>query len=125
VESWNPDKVSLRVDPLRTKVVPVQVLLQGVVPDLYQSGAAKTTPTEVTVSGPQSSVDQVTAAVIEVSLDGVTSTIDKSFRPLPENDGGAQVERVSLVPEAVLVEVPIEQKLSYKTVPVEPKLQGT
>ena len=34
VESWNPDKVSLRVDPLRTKVVPVQVLLQGVVPDL-------------------------------------------------------------------------------------------
>ena len=30
-----------------------------------------------------------------------------------------------MVPEAVLVEVPIEQKLSYKTVPVEPKLQGT
>ena len=125
VESWNPDKVTMRVDPLRSKVVPVQVILQGVVADLYQSGAATTTPAEVTVSGPQSSIDQVTAAVIDVSLDGVTATIDKSYRPLPENDAGAQVDRVTMVPEAVLVEVPIEQKLSYKTVPVEPKLQGT
>jgi YbbR domain-containing protein len=125
VESWNPDKVTLRVDPLRSKVVPIQVILQGVVPDLYQSGAVTTTPTEVTVSGPQSSIDQVTAAVIQVGLDGITATIDKSFTPLPESDSGTQVDRVSMVPQAILVEVPIEQKLGYKTVPVEPKLQGT
>jgi YbbR domain-containing protein len=124
VESWSPEKITLRVDPLRSKLVPVQVIQQGTVPDLYQSGTVTTTPVEVTVSGPQTSVDQVTAAVIEVSLDGMTSTIDKSFRPIPETDAGAHVDRVSIVPEAVLVEVPIEQKLLYKTVPLQPKLQG-
>jgi YbbR domain-containing protein len=125
VESWTPKNVTLRVDPLKSKVVPVQVISQGAVRDLYQSGTVRTTPGEVTVSGPQSSVDQVTAAVIEVSLDGLTSTVDKSFRPIPETDGGVHVDRVSIVPEAVLVEIPIEQKLSYKTVPVQPKLQGS
>ena len=124
VESWNPEKITLRVDPLQSKHVPVQVVQQGAVPDLYQSGVVRTTPVEVTVSGPQSSVDQVTIAVVEVSLDGMTSTIDKSYRPIPETDAGAHVDRVTIVPEAVLVEVPIEQKLLYKTVPLEPKLQG-
>ena len=124
VESWTPEKITLRVDPLQSKLVPVQVIQQGAVPDLYQSGSVLTTPTEVTVSGPQSSVDQVTTAVVEVNLDGMTSTIDKSYRPIPETDAGAHVDRVSIVPEAVLVEVPIEQKLLYKTVPLQPKLQG-
>jgi YbbR domain-containing protein len=124
VESWTPEKITLRVDPLQSKLVPVQVIQLGAVPDLYQSGSVLTTPVEVTVNGPQSSVDQVTTAVVEVSLDGMTSTIDKSFRPVPETDAGARVDRVSIVPEAVLVEVPIEQKLLYKTVPLQPKLQG-
>ncbi|HLZ10286.1 MAG TPA: CdaR family protein [Chloroflexota bacterium] len=124
VESWTPDKITLRVDPLQSKLVPVQVIQQGAVPDLYQSGLVRTTPVEVTVSGPQSSVDQVTTAVVEVSLDGMTSTIDKSYVPIPETDAGAHVDRVTIVPEAVLVEVPIEQKLLYKTVPLQPKLQG-
>jgi len=124
IEAWEPAKISLRVDPIRTKLVPVQVILHGTVPPLYESGVTKSTPTEVTVSGPGSSVDQVTTAVVDVTLDGVTRTIDQSFKPILETDAGVHVDRVTASPDAVLVELPVEQKLSYKTVPVQAQLTG-
>jgi YbbR domain-containing protein len=124
IESWDPDKISLRVDPIRTKQVPVQVVQRGAVPQFYASGTPKTTPTEVTVSGPQSSVDQVTSAVVEVNLDGITQTIDQSYVPLLETDAGVTVDRVTATPNAVLVEVPVEKTLSFKTVPVQPIVSG-
>jgi YbbR domain-containing protein len=125
VEGSDPDQISLRVDPLKTKVVPVQVSTQGAVPFGFESGDAKVTPTEVTLSGPQSSVDQVTAAVVSVALEGTVATIDQTFKPIPESASGVKIDRVSLTPEAVVVQVPVEQKLSYKTLPVEAKLQGS
>src|SRR5262249_31160426 len=47
-----------------------------------------------------------------------------TFRPIPESTSGVKIDRVSMTPEAVVVQVPVEQKLSYKTLPVEAKLQG-
>jgi YbbR domain-containing protein len=124
IESWSPDTIALRVDPLRTKTVPVQVILQGTVPFGYDSSAATVTPTEVTVSGPQSSVDQVATAVIQVSLDGVIKPVDQTMKPLPEATSGATVDKVTVVPEAVVVSVPVVQKLLYKTLTVQPAEQG-
>src|SRR5205823_10909547 len=115
------DKIALRVDPLKTKVVPVQVVPQGSVPPGYASGPPVSTPSEVTLSGPQSSVDQVTAAVVDLSVEGSIRTIDKAFPPVPESASGAKVDRITIAPEAVVVQVPVEQTLSYKTVPVQPK----
>ncbi len=124
VEGIDPDKIALRVDPVKTKVVPVQVATQGTVPLGYKSGAVVTAPIEVTLSGPQSSIDQVTAVVVDLNLDGTTRTVDQTFRPIPETASGAKVDRVTLSPEVVVVQVPVEQMLSYKTVPVQPKVQG-
>jgi YbbR domain-containing protein len=124
IESWSPDTIALRVDPLRMKTVPIQVILQGTVPFGYDSSAATVTPTEVTVSGPQSSLDQVVAAVIQVSLDGVTKPVDQEMKPLPEATSGATVDKVTVVPEQVVVSVPVEQKLLYKTLPLQPAMQG-
>jgi YbbR domain-containing protein len=124
IEGSDPDQISLRVDPLKSKVVPVQVSAQGSVPFGFDSGSPSVTPTEVTVSGPQSSVDQVTAAVIQVALEGAVATIDQTFQPVPESTSGVKVDRITMAPAAVVVQVPIEQKLSYKTLPVEPRVQG-
>ncbi len=124
VQSWDPQKITLRVDPVRSKAVPVQVVSQGAVPFGYEAGTIVVTPTEVTVSGPQSSVDQVAAVVVEVGLDGVTRTIDRTYRPVPETATGVPVDHVDIAPESVFVQVPVEQKLGYKTVPVQPNLQG-
>lgn len=125
IVSFDPDRITVRVDPLRTKSVPVEVIHQGTVGFQYDLGTLKTTPTEVAVSGPQSRVDQVSAAVVELNLDGVTKTIDQPYKPIPESAGGANVDGVTVTPEQVLVELPVELKLGYKTLPVQVKLTGT
>src|SRR5262249_2279804 len=83
VESWTPDKVSLRVEPLVTKPVPVRIVQRGSVTFGYDLGATTTTPSQVTVSGPKTSVDLVQTVAVEVNLDGVTKTIDQKAVPIP------------------------------------------
>ncbi len=124
VESVDPARVFLQVQPLESKQVPVNAKLTGTVAFGYESGPAKTTPTEVTVSGPQSSVDQVTAVQVAVSLDGLTAPIDRTYQPVAVNSAGNPVDKVTIDPDGVLVEVPIDQKIEYKTLPVEPTIVG-
>jgi len=124
VEGYSPEDIALRVDPLQTKKVPVQVVTKGAVPFSYDPGQAQVTPAEVTISGPQSSVSQVTAAVVDINLEGVTKTIDETITPIPETASGTQADRIQMDPQQVVVTVPIEQRLEYKTLPVEVNLTG-
>jgi YbbR domain-containing protein len=125
IEAITPDKIAVRVDPLVSKQVPVQIVTQGAVAPFYTSGAASATPAQITVSGPKSNVDQVSAAVIQVSLDGLTRSVDQTVTPVPESTSGTKVDRVTFQPEAVVVSVPVEQQLEYKTLPVQANVQGT
>ncbi|HVB96141.1 MAG TPA: CdaR family protein [Chloroflexota bacterium] len=124
IETVEPAKIFLQVQPLETKKVPVEATLTGSVAFGYESGAAKTTPTTVTISGPQSNVDQVTAVQVAVSLDGLTDPIDRTYKPIAVNNAGAPVDRITIDPDGVLVEIPIDQKIEYKTLPVEPTIVG-
>jgi len=124
VENWAPQTISLRVEPLLTKKVPVQVVVKGTVPFSYNAGTAQVTPSEVTISGPQSSVGQVVSAVVDVNLEGATKNVDQTITPAPETASGVAVERVQIDPQQVVVSVPIEQQLAYKTLPVQLTLTG-
>lgn len=123
VEDVIPPEVALRVEKLLTKQVPVQVITHGNVPVGYTPGTPHATPSEVTLTGPETSVSQVQVAIVDVNLENVTKTIDQTAKAIPETNGGAQVDRVTVSPE-VLVEVPVEQRLAYKVVPIAPNLQG-
>lgn len=124
VENLDPASISLRVEPFQTKKVPVQVVVKGSVPFSYNAGTAQVTPSDVTVSGPQSSVGQVTSAVVDVNLEGATKNIDQTITPSPETASGASVDRIQIDPQQVVVSVPIEQQLAYKTLPVQLTLTG-
>lgn len=119
-----PPTVFLKVEPLETKSVPVKVDLSGTVSFGYENGTYKTTPNAVVVSGPQSAVSQVASVLVTVNLDGVTQSIDKTYQPVVVTATGKTVDQVTVDPAAVLVDVPVEQKISYKTLPVQPTLAG-
>lgn len=123
VDDVSPPQVTLRVEPFDSKQVQVQVIPQGSPPFGYTAGAPKTTPSQVTVSGPQTSVEQVQNVVVNVSLNGITQTIDETAKPTPETAAGGTVDRITVSPE-VLVEIPIEKQLTYKVVPIAPNIQG-
>lgn len=124
VEGVEPAKVFLKVEPLRNKSVPVQVVTSGTVPPGYQPEAPRVTPDHITVSGPESAVNQVQSALVAINLDGVTRSIDQTFKPVLQGISSTDAARVSSTPDGVLVQIRIDQKLGYKTLPVSPTIVG-
>jgi YbbR domain-containing protein len=125
IDKITPERSTLRLEAIKKIDVPVRLNVVDNPPFGYVTKEAHATPSQVTIAGPEGQVDQVTDAVIEIKLDQVNASISKPMRPVPENKDGEQVSDVTLTPENVLVEVPIEQQLTYKAVPVAPQLAGS
>jgi YbbR domain-containing protein len=120
-----PARTLVHLEPTRTKQVPVRVSIQGQVPTGYSARQEpRVTPGQVNVTGPESFVNQVSAVVTDVSLEGVRTDVNEVFRAVPQTAAGQAVSRVTVTPESVLVEITIEQQLAYKTVPLAAQVVG-
>lgn len=124
VEDITPAKALIHLEPIRRKDVPTRTRFIGEVPAGYQVGQPKVTPETVTVTGPQSLVDQVVAVVAEVSLVGATASLNQVHKAIPFDGRGDRVDRVAISSENLLVELRIEQERAFKLVPLAPKLTG-
>jgi YbbR domain-containing protein len=124
VEEVAPPRVSIRLERVGRKDVPARVRQVGAPPAGYRLGAAKMTPDRVTVSGPESVVEQVVAAAAEVNVSGVTSSLSQVYRVVPQNANGERVERVTLAPENVAVDLPVEQERVVKSIPIAVEPRG-
>lgn len=82
IESKTPGYLYVTVERKLTKEVPVEVQWTGSAPDGYMSDRENSTLdyTSVTISGPQSVVDQVQKALITVDLTDRRESVGESFR---------------------------------------------
>ncbi|MCL4532134.1 MAG: CdaR family protein [Actinobacteria bacterium] len=119
-----PSTVSLRLEELRERTVPVKVNLVGNVPFGYVYGTPKVDPQTVVVSGPTSLVQSVDVASVEVRLDGVTVETNNAFHPDPVDSTGTVVRNVRVQPQTVTVRVPVDQQVSYKQTAVRAAVTG-
>jgi YbbR domain-containing protein len=124
VQDVQPQKLSVLLEQVKRKDVPARAKVGGDKVAGYLTRAPKLTPDTVSISGPESLVDQVSAAVADVSLTGVTSSISQVFKVVPLNAAGERVDRVTVSPESVLVELAVDQELAFKAVPVSVQLRG-
>ncbi len=124
IDEIQPSKVTLRLENLASKDVPVNINVIGSVPFGYTSKPPKVSPEQVTVSGPESQVATVSSARVEVHAEGATSTISQPFKPEALTSEKEAVKSVTIRPESVFVELPIEREITYKTVPVAPRITG-
>jgi YbbR domain-containing protein len=119
-----PSTVSIRLEEIQERTVPVKVNLSGNVPFGYVYGTAKADPEVVVVSGPASLVQGVESASVDVKLDGISVDIDSAFHPSPVDSGRNPVRNISIEPQTVKVRLPVQQQVSYKQVGVRPSLTG-
>lgn len=124
VVSWDPDQVTLTIEPFTRKDLPVSVSLDSEVPFGYVSREPRVVPKTLTVAGPGSLVDTVTAVTVNLGLANERTTHSAELAPLPRAADGSPVRGVTLAPPRVRVEVPIEQQAAYKAVPVVPAVIG-
>lgn len=82
IENKYPENITVTVERLIRKEVPVNVIYEGSVPEGFitdKDNVVKEFET-VTVQGPKSVVDQITQAVINVSLTDQKESISQSYR---------------------------------------------
>ena len=124
VLGYTPREVSVTLDTLDTKAVPV-VVDRGSVPDGLEIGAPQVTPDEVQVKGASSRLAQVVRAVAHVSIDASGISVDREFDLTPVDVDGQRVESVELTPNSAHVSIDVTEVQTSKTVPVRPQVDGT
>lgn len=120
----DPERISVHLERSVQKKVSVRVNILEYPPLGYGVGTYTVQPDQVTVSGPERLVNPVTRAVVDMNLAGITVGIREAARPVAENAQGQEITGVIIDPATVVVVVPVEQLLSYKTAPVRAVLDG-
>lgn len=124
VLDWSPRRISVRLDPLRQKLVPVQVD-RGTVPAGLEIREPIVDTTQVTVSGTQSAVSQVVAAVARVRIDPSGVSIDQEVDLAAIDARGETVGQVRLDPSSVRVRILVGSQLQSRSLPVNAIVTGT
>lgn len=123
VISYVPDAVTVQLDPLRSKEVPVEVQYAPA-PEGLGVGEPSVEPASVTVSGPASVVDVVTSARADVVIQPSGISVDQEVTLVPIDALGNAVSPVNLTPTSAHVTIPVFADLRSKTLPVSPVITG-
>ncbi|MEP6895104.1 MAG: CdaR family protein [Chloroflexota bacterium] len=120
----NPTTISVILEPVATHSLPVELSLSGQPATGFQAGDTTLDLTEVTISGPESLVQQAVRARIRVSMDGVRESIDQSI-PIQIMDGKNEpIKGLSVSPESIHVTIPVSQQGGFRDVAVKVVVQG-
>ncbi len=122
----DPAEITVHLDELQQRSLPVQVVPTGDVPQGYEVGQPTASPDTVTVTGPGSVVQQATAAVINVPVQGATLSVNGTYTSTIVDAHGSSLSAPDLnfTPPAISVQVPIDRLTQYKEVGVQPVTTG-
>lgn len=119
----SPDKVTVTLDAVVSKTVPVRVRTTGNLPPGSVLGNIAVSPSQVLLQGPRrklDAVDQVTA-VVDVSDQKGDFTVPVSVKVVARD--GQELSGVTAKPDTVQVTVPIRSQ-AVKAVDVKPLVTG-
>ncbi len=116
IVSSSPSTISFQVTRMDSKQVPVEVVFTGSVAEGYLLGDLEYEPSVITVSGPQSVLENIEKAYAEVSLQELdaTRTVDAAFDLLDADGDVVDSTGLEFDFDTVSITVPISV---IKTVP--------
>jgi YbbR domain-containing protein len=119
-----PDVMTVELDALETRTVPV-VVERGATPEGLDIGDTTVEPSEVEVSGPSSVIEQVVAARANVAIQPGGIDLDQDVRLVPVDQLGEAVSPVDVTPATARVKIPVFTDRQSRTLPVTPVITGT
>lgn len=120
-----PRQVSVTLELLESRLVPVRANLSGDVPPGYVLGETALDALQTTVIGAASRVAQVAEAIITVDLADQRTDVVTSARLTPVDAEGRPVDGVTLTPANATVTVPVRQRPDVREVSVQPNIVGS
>ena len=111
-------EVNVAIESLTTSVVPVQVTTSGTLPEGHRLGTIVSTPSQFQITGPETEVNRVVSAVVQVDLTDLSADFNRSVVYTLVDADGNPVESANItstIGNSVSVSFPV---YPVKTVPV-------
>lgn len=124
VLGFEPQAVTIDLDAIARKTVPVQVE-RGEPPTNLTIGEVTVLPAEVRVVGPRSVLDRVVAARASVIVQPSGIDVDQDVELVAIDSVGDAVAQVRLDPATARVTIPIFSDRQTRTLPVSPQITGS
>lgn len=119
-----PRQVTVTLELLESRLVPVALQTQGALPGAYEQGDPQFDTLEVRVSGAASQVQRVVEATLIVDLTDARTTLSTTAALTPIDAAGLTVPNVTLEPSSIAVTLPIRPRPDVREVSVQPNLLG-
>jgi YbbR domain-containing protein len=120
-----PAFVTVTLEPVATKLVPVQANIVGSPPQGYSVGDVESNPTTVRVTGATSLVNLVATAGADVTVTGLRASLQQRTELTPRDSRGADIRGVRVEPSNTDLRVPVAQQEVTLALTVVPTVQGT
>lgn len=117
----SPQTIKVIVDRTEKKSIPVEVKTVGKQGEGYRYGEITTDVKTVNITGPESYVEQIDAALVKVDADQLTETTETRCDYILVDEQGHEIEQDHIVKETmrVTVRIPVER---IKSVPLKVQL---
>jgi YbbR domain-containing protein len=120
-----PAVVTVTLENLVAKNVPVIPNPIGSVPQGYSAAKPEASPAQVRVSGAESLVRLVQSAGADVNMTGLRISIRQQYPLVAKDAQGGEVRGVKLEPDTAEVRVTLSQQEVTQAITVAPSVQGT
>lgn len=120
----NPASVTVNLERLAQRTLPLELSLVGQTAIGYQAGDVTIEPSEIVISGPESIVRKAAEARVRVSLDGARENIDQTVNVQIVDEANNPLNGLTLTPASVRATVPISQQGGFRDVAVKVVVTG-
>ena len=124
VTGWSPTSVTVTLDAVTTRSVPIRVD-RGTVPEGLSAGEPEVDAQTAIVRGPASVVGRVVAAVARVIIDASGVDVDQDVDLVAVDGRGDRLAPVDFTPPRVHVRIAVSVAGTTRTVAIVPVLRGT
>ncbi|MEW6030423.1 MAG: YbbR-like domain-containing protein [Chloroflexota bacterium] len=124
IVSASPGALTLLLEPLATRTIPVDVTLNGQPAVGYEAGQVELTPQEVVLSGAESVMARVERVRVVVNMSGTRESVNQLLAVQVLDEANQPVSGLSVNPSSVQVNLPIAQQGGYRDVAVKVVARG-
>jgi YbbR domain-containing protein len=120
----NPASVSVTLERLASRTLPLDLSLRGEPAVGYQAGDPILDATSVILSGPESIVEKAERARVLVNFSGARESIDQAIPVQILDAQNSLVDGLSVIPESIHVTIPVSQQGGFRDVAVKVVVSG-
>lgn len=124
VVTVTPKEVSIYVDTVSEKKVPVTTRIVGAVSSDMTIGSSVITPAEVTLRGATHRIDKVNKVVAPIDVTDHTGSFQSESELVAVSDDGYDIPNMKIIPERVMVQATMVSQMLSTHVPVKLVMSG-